>query len=1176
MSKPQHLICDGNEAAAYIAYKVNDSCALYPITPSSKMSELAEEWASIGKTNIWNEVPSVFQMQSEAGVAGAMHGSLQTGSLTTTFTASQGLLLMIPNMYKIAGELSPAVIHVATRSVATHALSVFSDHSDIMAVRSTGFAMLGAATVQEAMDFALIAQASSLESSIPFVHFFDGFRTSHEINKIEVVSDEVIKKMIDQDSVEKHHKRQLTPDNPVVRGTAQGPDMFFESREAANSLYATCPDIVQQKMDQFATLTGRNYKILEYSGHPDAEQVIVTMASSGQTVEETVNHLNQTGEKVGLLKIRLFRPFSTKHLLEALPATCKSIAVLDRTKEPGSSAEPLYLDIAQAFVSPEARLKWEEIPTITGGRYGLSSKEFTPNMVLSIFENLKSSQPKTNFTIGINDDKTHLSLPYSNTEIGNTAETLSLIINESAKETLDSDYACNLAKIIGQQSNKHVQAYSPLNYQKYAKQIETHFRFGNQPIQAPYLVSNSDFMIFNHENLICEQALVKAKKGSKILVNTPLSTEDFWNSLSQGTQQDITQNELRIRLVDVDSILTESGLKNKNAALQIAFLCVSDLLSDLKVMLQLTEYLKSAFESRLNAIEVISLIEKTCGGIKKLETDQITKAANTESLSFGETVLGQIMKENTEDLPTSALPIDGTFATGTSKFEKLNLSDKIATWDESLCTQCGKCSLVCPQSAIRINAYNPEHLTNAPQAFKSIDALEKDWKSEGLKYTIQLAPQDCTGCEVCVEVCSPLSEGEKALSMIDKNPEVEQQEKTNWEHFQSISSLDRSKIDNTKVSQQQLQEPLFEFPNTVKGCGETPYLKTISQLFGDRMLVANATGCSSIFGGNTASPWAKNSAGRGPAWSNSLFEDNAEFGLGFRMSIDRQENNARKLVKQLSAQIGEKLSDAIIKADQSTEAGISKQREHVQKLKEILTENNSIEAKRLLQLADYLVKKSVWIVGGDGWAYDIGYGGIDHAIASGKNVNILVIDNEVYSNTGGQMSKATPYGAQAKLAHNGKTKKKKDLGMLAMCYEDVYVASVAMGADENQMLKAFVEAEAYDGPSIIIAYAHCPSHGIDMKTPMKHHKAAVDSGQWMLYRHNPERIEKGLDPVQIDSKKKNLSITNYMQMEDRFDTFLNHSDIAMEELEVLLQNQVNIRYQKLRDINNGNGLRLLG
>ncbi|SHJ73217.1 4Fe-4S binding protein [Pseudozobellia thermophila] len=1138
MNTKSYIVATANQATAQIAYKTNEVCAIYPITPSSEMSELAEEWSAENQNNIYGGVPSVFEMQSEAGVAGVLHGALQTGSLATTFTASQGLLLMIPNMYKIAGELTPNVIHVATRSIATHALSVFGDHSDIMAARSTGYAFLGGASVQEAMDFALISQAATLESRIPFVHFFDGFRTSHETAKIEGISDAVITEMMDMELIQAHRRRGLNPNNPVLRGTSQGPDVFFQGREAVNSFYDACPSIVQNQMDKFAELTGRQYKLFDYVGHPEAEQVIIAMASATETIEETFKYLNVQGEKVGLIKVRLFRPFSTEHLIEALPKSCKSIAVLDRTKEPGSTGEPLYLDIVQSLMSVTDT--YATLPKIVGGRYGLSSKEFNPNMVKAVYENLKSEKPKNNFTIGTNDDKTNLSLPYAN-DLQLQDDNLQVLFYETKSEATCASFEAVL-QIVG--NAKHVQGYTEIDYKKSGSRSVSNLRISEQPIKAPYLISNADVVGCDLVNFLeNDNVLERTKINGAILVNTTLNTIDFWKSLSYATQKEIQQKN--VSLYVVNSCVINKSYQVSDTVLSRFHSCVLALAKDLNV-----DKNNMFFEEFITKVDT-SIVEVS----KEFPIEMDTEFLNS--------LLGKMMANGGDELPVSAIPVDGTYATDTAKFNIRNTGNFLPDWDADLCTQCGACSMACPQGAIRIKAYDDTYLLNAPESFKSVKSIEQDWKIDLLNYTVQVNPEQCTSCNNCIDACPA-----KALVMKSKAAKIEKA-KENWNHFDRIPEFDRTKIDTSKVSQQQLQEPLFKYSIGVDGCGEAPYLKLMSQLFGDRMLVANATGASSIFGGALPStPWAKNSEGRGPAWSNSLFEDNAEFGLGYRLSLDQQEQQAKSLLKKLLPELDFDLACDILTAEQNTEKQIQEQRKRVKKLKAHLTTVTKVEAQQLIQVADSLVKQSVWIVGGDGWAYDIGYGGLDHAIASGKNVNILVLDNEVYSNTGGQMSKATPFGAMAKFASNGRQKQKKDLGRLMMTYDDVYVASVAISANQEQILKAFQEAESYDGPSLIIAYCHSPAHGIDMKNPSRYHKAAVASGQWMLYRNDPRRMDEGLNPLQLDSDAPSIPIEDYLRMEERFERLFETDKEAFSGTMSEVQKQVDKRYRKYVDIGN--------
>ncbi|WP_396589505.1 4Fe-4S binding protein [Allomuricauda sp. R78024] len=1132
----KHIIVNGNQGAAHIAYKVNEVCPIYPITPSSEMSELVEQWSADQQENIFGHVPDTFEMQSEAGVAGAMHGALQTGSLATTFTASQGLLLMMPNMYKIAGELTPNVIHVATRSVATHALSIFGDHSDIMAVRNTGYAFLGASSVQETMDFALISQVSSLESRIPFVHFFDGFRTSHQTSKIEKISDQVIRTMINKDFISAHKNRALNPNKPVIRGTSQGPDVFFQSREAINTYYDACPDIVQDQMDEFAKLTGRQYKIFDYIGNPKAEQVIIAMASATETIEETIHYLNSKGSKIGLIKVRLFRPFSSKHFINAIPKTCKAIAVLDRTKEPGSTGEPLYLDVVQSLMQTINTNKFKTFPNIVGGRYGLASKEFTPSMVKAIVENLKSANPKNNFTVGITDDVTGLSLD-CNDELQIQGKNYQALFYETRRDNTQSHFNTTL-QLLGTNTNNYVQGYTECDYKKSNSRSVSHLRISQSVIKAPYLITAPDFVVCDSIDFLRREAILQNIKISGVLlIHSELESVSFWAALSIEEQILIQEKEISLHIVNLSILNKTYVIKGKSvSAIQACHLTLKEELIDTTDIHELKKY------------------------IKKVDTSQLLKA-NEEVLSnnegFSKTLLGKLLAGKGEELPVGSLPVDGTFASDTSQFSVRDITLEIPQWDADLCTQCGACSMACPQGAIRMKVYDDDILLNAPSSYKSDRFLEDMDGFDLLNYTVQVNPEQCTSCNNCVDACPA-----KALMMNNDSSGIES-EKENWKFFETIPEFDRTKIDTTKVSQQQLQEPLFKYAMGVDGCGEAPYLKLMSQLFGDRMLVANATGASSIFGGALpTTPWSKNELGRGPAWSNSLFEDNAEFGLGYRLSLDQQEIQAKNLLKKLAAQLDSILIQNILDARQTTEIEIIQQRNRITDLNKQLREIAQPEATQLLGITDSLVKKSVWIVGGDGWAYDIGYGGLDHVLASGKNVNILVLDNEVYSNTGGQMSKATPFGASAKYASKGKQKQKKDLGLLATAYEDVYVASVAMGASQEQTLKAFVEAEQHDGPSIIIAYCHSPAHGIDMKNPSQYHKAAVASGQWLLYRNDPRRVAKGYNQMQLDSEAPAIPIQDYLRLEKRFAKIFDDNQTGFESSIGQIQANIDLRYSK--------------
>jgi pyruvate-ferredoxin/flavodoxin oxidoreductase len=1096
--------------------------------------------------NAWGSIPHVIEMQSEGGAAGAVHGALQTGSLATTFTASQGLLLMIPNMNKIAGELTPAAFHVTARTIATHALSIFGDHSDVMFCRTTGWAMLCSNSVQEAMDLPLIAHSASLETRIPFMHFFDGFRTSHEVSKIEMLNEDDMRAMINMDRVIEHRQRALSPDHPVLRGTAQNPDVFFQIRETANKYYDDAPAKVQATMNKFAEVVGRKYHLFDYVGAPDAERVIVVMGSGAEIAHETVDYLAARGEKVGLLKVRLYRPFSVKSFMEALPSAVRQIAVLDRTKESGAIGEPLYLDVIGAL-NEGLKLgygKLQAAPAVVGGRYGLSSKEFTPAMVKAVYDNLKKPQPKDHFTIGIKDDLTQTSLDYDasfSTEPDSVIR--AMFYGLGADGTVGANK--NSIKIIGENTDNYAQGYFVYDSKKSGAMTVSHLRFGPQPIKSSYLVSKANFVAC-HQWIFLERydMLNSLVEGGVFLLNSPFGKEEVWDHLPREVQQQLFAKKARFYAIDAYKVARDAGMGSRmNVIMQVCFFAISKVLPGdeaieairksirdtygkkgeevvRKNMLAVDETLAHLFEVKLPAA-VSSKIElpPVFPGAPKFERD----------------VLGAIYAGKGDELPVSAFSCDGTFPTATAQWEKRNLALEIPAWDSKICIQCGKCAMVCPHAVIRIKVYDSKESGGAPSTFKSCEARDKEWA--GMKYTIQVAPEDCTGCGVCVDICPVKNKSEvrlKAINMVPQPP-LRAPEKENWEFFLNIPELDRRKIKVGTIRQQQVQEPLFEFSGACSGCGETPYVKLVSQLFGDRAVVANATGCSSIYGGNLpTTPWAKNADGRGPAWSNSLFEDNAEFGLGFRVSIDKQTEFAQELLRRVADNVGEDLATALITAKQKDEADIYEQRQRVDILKERLRKLAKPEAKQLLVLADMLVKKSVWIIGGDGWAYDIGYGGLDHVLASGRNVNLLVLDTEVYSNTGGQASKSTPRGAVAKFAAGGKPGPKKDLGMMAMTYGNVYVASVAIGAKDEHTLKAFLEAEAYDGPSIIIAYSSCIAHGIDMTTSISDQKVAVESGQWLLYRYNPEKAAIGENPLALDSRTPSRKVQEYLLQQTRF------------------------------------------
>ena len=1147
---PVFKTIDGNEAAAYVAYRLNETMAIYPITPSSPIAEWCDQWASEGKKNLWGSTPAIVEMQSEGGAVGAVHGMLQTGSISTTFTASQGLLLMIPNMFKIAGELLPTVFHVTARAVATHALSIFGDHSDIMACRSTGWGMLGAASVQETMDFALISQAASLRSRLPFVHFFDGFRTSHEVSKIELLEEKVLRALVDEKLIGGHRARAMTPEKPVLRGTAQNPDAFFQGREAANLIYAACPDVVQQVMDEFAAQTGRCYNLFDYVGAPDAENVLVLMGSGCEAVHEAVEYLNARGAKLGLLKVRLYRPFDGKRFVASLPASVRRLAVLDRTKEPGATGEPLYQDCVTAIMEQMSggNTCLKLLPKIITGRYGLSSKEFTPAMVKAVFDNLAADTQKNHFTVGINDDVSHSSLPFDGEFSTEPKEVIrALFYGLGADGTVGANK--NSIKIIGEETPNYAQGYFVYDSKKSGSMTVSHLRFGPQPIRSTYLITSANFVACHQPAFLERYEMLRSLvPGGTFLLNTPFLMDEIWAKLPTPVQETLLAKKAKLFVIDATSVARTSGMGGRiNTIMQVCFFALSGVLPREEAIKAIKDSIKKTYGKKGEEIVAMNLkaVDNTLEHLHEVAIDKckvngtgaLLPPITADAPDFVRSVLGKLAAGFGDELPVSAFPNDGTFPTGTAQYEKRNLALEIPVWDEKVCIQCLKCVAICPHATIRAKVFDEPALVVAPATFKSTDARVPEFK--GMKFSLQVAAEDCTGCALCVDVCPAKNKTETRLKAINMRPQapLHLAERDNWNFFLTLPELDRRKIKLTTLRQQQMMQPLFEFSGACAGCGETPYIKMLTQLFGDRLFIANATGCSSIYGGNLpTTPYTKNKCGRGPTWCNSLFEDNAEFGLGFRVSIDKQRELAGELLRNLAGVVGVELVEEILTAEQDDEAGIYEQRERVVQLKFKLQKLNTPDAVALLSVADQLVKKSVWILGGDGWAYDIGYGGLDHVLASGRNVKVLVMDAEVYSNTGGQMSKATPRGAIAKFAAGGKPAGKKDLGLIAMSYGNIYVASVAMGAKDEQTLKAFVEAESYPGPALIIAYSHCIAHGIalDQGVGARQQKLAVESGQWLLYRYDPRRVERGENPLQLDCGAAKGKVADYLMSENRF------------------------------------------
>jgi len=1163
-------IMDGNEAAAYIAYKTSEVCAIYPITPSSAMGEWADEWSSNEVKNIFGEIPKVIEMQSEAGAAGAIHGALQGGALASTFTCSQGLLLMIPNMYKIAGELTPAVFHIAARAIATHALSIFGDHSDVMATRATGFGQLFGNNPQQAMDMAMIATAATLKARIPFLNVFDGFRTSHELNKVSVIPEDIIKKMIDEKAVDEHRNRGLNPEHPFVRGTAQNPDVFFQSREGCNQYYDRAPGIVEEMMKKFEQLTGRAYKLFDYYGHPEAEHIIIIMGSGYGPVHEVTNYLNDRGEKLGYLNVHLYRPFSVKHFIDVIPPSVKKIAVLDRCKEPGAIGEPLYMDVINALHS-----KWaHRMPKVIGGRYGLASKEFNAGMAKAVFDELKKSAPKNNFTIGIDDDVTHTSLDWNrNFSLEHQHLFRGLFFGLGADGTVSANK--NTIKIVGEVTDDYVQGYFVYDSKKSGSLTVSHLRFGENPIRSTYLINAANFIACHHFNYLKKYDVLKdAEHGATFLLNAPYQTEEVWQQLPKKIQEEIIDKKLEFYVINASKVAKDTGMGSRiNSILQTCFFAISNVMPKAEAIQYIKNAIKKTYGRKGEEMvqKNFKAVDQTLDNLFYVDYSNYTVGQGDIATpisdgapEFVQNVLAKIISGDGDDLPVSAFPVDGTYPSGTTKWEKRSIAEQVPVWDPELCSQCGKCFFVCPHAAIRVKVYDREFLSDAPSFFKHTNPVGKEFFKDKEAYTLQVAVEDCTGCKLCTEVCpieSKSEPGHKAIDMQNVFP-LKETEKTNWDFFLSLPDIDRTRVNKGTVKGSQLLEPLFEFSGACSGCGETPYLKLLTQLFGDRMITANATGCSSIFGGNLpTTPWTTNSEGRGPAWANSLFEDNAEFGLGIKLATDKKREMAFRLLKKLREKVNSELVDAILSNAESTEAEMIQQRKFVSDLKHQLREIKTEDSFRLYEIAEFLKKKSIWIVGGDGWAYDIGFSGLDHVLSTGENVNILVMDTEVYSNTGGQKSKASPIGASAKFSIKGKTTGKKDLAMQAIAHGSAYVAQIAMGANDVHALKTILEAEAFPGPSIIIAYSHCIAHGYDMCHGLDQQKLAVNTGYWPLFRYNPMK-EKG-QRFTLDCKPPSVQLNEFLYHENRFATIKNNYPQKAEEFLTLANEGVNRKWETL-------------